>query len=109
MSSTFTSRWLGFDPETATYRSDKSDKSDSVSFVTFGTCFGGRSEDTRSERLRAAGDAAEAVNLHCEACDRCRPEGFTGDVLQYPLCPEGLELRRRYREARRLALAGMTR
>ncbi|MCU0290415.1 MAG: hypothetical protein MUF10_00275 [Thermoanaerobaculaceae bacterium] len=59
---------------------------------------------TRSDLLRLAGDAAEAVNRHCEGCERCRPEDFTGDVLRYPLCPEGLELRRRYRTARRLAL-----
>ena len=64
---------------------------------------------SRSDLLRVAGDAAELVNLHCEGCERCRPEDFTGDTLRFPLCPEGLKLRRRYREARRAALAGVAR
>lgn len=101
MSSAFKSRWLEFDPETATCGSARSDRSPSV---TSGTPSSSRSGNTRSDLLRQAGDLAELVNLHCETCERCRPEDFTGDVLRYPLCPEGLELRRRYREARRRAL-----
>lgn len=69
-----------------------------------GTPIIGRSEHTRSELLRLAGDAVEPITLHCQTCETCRPEAFVGDVVELPLCREGLVLRRDYREARRQAL-----
>ncbi len=59
---------------------------------------------SRSELLRLAGDAVEPITLHCQTCETCRPEAFVGDVVQFPLCRWGRELRRDYREARRQAL-----
>ena len=52
---------------------------------------------SRSELLRLAGDAVEPITLHCQTCETCRPEAFVGDVVELPLCREGLVLRRDYR------------
>lgn len=90
---------------------DSAESADSPPTGTNGAIGTGERSRTvsRSELLRAAGDAAEAINAHCETCPTCRPEAFVGEVLTFPTCPEGLELRRRYREARRRALAGVAR
>jgi hypothetical protein len=48
---------------------------------------------------------AAEVNAHLDGCRVCRREHYVSDNPA-PLCREGLELRRRYREARRLALGG---
>ena len=91
--------------ETPICGSAKSDESPvALTSGTFGTPIIGRSENTRSELLRLAGDAAEPITLHCQTCETCRPEAFVGDVVELPLCREGLVLRRDYREARRQAL-----
>jgi len=50
-----------------------------------------------------AGDLAENINLHLNDCRVCRLEFYVTDDAA-PLCVEGLELRRRYREARTAAL-----
>ena len=54
--------------------------------------------------LTAAGDLAEAINAHLTACRICGRESYVTDTPG-PLCPDGLELWRRYREARRAALS----
>ncbi len=91
--------------ETTNYGSAKSDESPvALTSGTFGTPIIGRSGNTRSELVRLAGDAVEPITLHCQTCETCRPEAFVGDVVQFPLCRWGRELRRDYREARRQAL-----
>lgn len=54
------------------------------------------------ELLRVAGDLATEVNAHLAACRTCRLEYYVTDNPA-PLCRKGLELRRRYRDARRVA------
>ena len=61
--------------------------------------------DSQSEVLREAGDLAEAIHRHCESCAVCRLTHFTTEPAPVPLCEVGRELHRRYRTARRLALA----
>jgi hypothetical protein len=53
--------------------------------------------------LTLAGDLAEDINAHLSDCRVCRLEFYVTDEAA-PLCLEGLELRRRYREARIAAL-----
>jgi hypothetical protein len=59
----------------------------------------------RSALLVAAGDLAEAINTHLTACRVCRMDFYVTDDLA-PLCPDGLELRRWYRNVRLVALRG---
>ena len=58
--------------------------------------------EARSTPLAALGDLAEAINAHLAGCRVCEMEFFVTDTPG-PLCPDGLELWRRYRKARLVA------
>jgi hypothetical protein len=57
----------------------------------------------RSALVAVVGDLAEAISTHLAACRVCRMEFYVTDNPA-PLCKDGLELRRRYREARVVAV-----
>jgi len=103
MSTPFSSPWLEFTPQTPETFTAKTDKSASVSSDSASSDRFEHSSQPPPLALHRAGDLAEAIDTHLAVCRVCRLPMFTTDSPA-PLCREGLELRRRYREARRVAL-----
>ena len=96
----FRSRWHDFTPEARPHPTDSTDTYPQAGASSTGSALPPRP----ALPLAEVGDLAEAVREHCANCDRCTLDAYIGDRVVLPLCAEGLELRRRYRHARTVAL-----